>query len=147
MVFAPACAPSEAGGCSTPGAPKGGTGSARSDTQRAQGFPRARRLRRRREFEALLRAGRRLQQGPLEVRFQHGAQDHARLGVIVGRRVAPRAVARNRYKRVLRESFRRQAAALPAMDVVVRIARPTSEAEIGSVLRNVWERLRREGGS
>jgi len=46
-----------------------------------------------------------------------------RLGLIVGKRFLPRAVDRNRAKRVIRESFR-QAPNLPAMDIVVRVAEP-----------------------
>jgi ribonuclease P protein component len=45
---------------------------------------------------------------------------HARLGVVVAKRLAPRAVTRNTIKRVTRELFR--LAELPAMDFVVRLA-------------------------
>jgi ribonuclease P protein component len=45
---------------------------------------------------------------------------HARLGVVVAKRLAPRAVTRNTVKRVTRELFR--LAELPAKDFVVRLA-------------------------
>ena len=43
----------------------------------------------------------------------------ARLGIIVQRRFIATAVARNRAKRRLRESFRRHRDQLPALDIVV----------------------------
>ncbi len=47
---------------------------------------------------------------------------HARLGVVVAKRFAPRAVTRNTIKRVTRELFR--VMQLPALDCIVRLARP-----------------------
>ncbi|WP_426108000.1 ribonuclease P protein component, partial [Massilia sp. TSP1-1-2] len=49
---------------------------------------------------------------------------HARLGVEVAKRFAPRAVTRNTIKRVTRELFR--VAQLPAVDCIVRLARPVN---------------------
>jgi ribonuclease P protein component len=49
---------------------------------------------------------------------------HARLGVVVAKRFAPRAVTRNTIKRVTRELFR--IAKLPAIDCVVRLSRPVN---------------------
>ena len=48
----------------------------------------------------------------------------ARLGLIVAKRVVPRAHERNRHKRVCRERFRHNRSRLPAMDLVVQILRP-----------------------
>jgi ribonuclease P protein component len=52
------------------------------------------------------------------------ALTHARLGVVVAKRFAPRAVTRNTIKRVTRELFRQSA--LPALDCIVRLARPVN---------------------
>jgi len=49
---------------------------------------------------------------------------HARLGVVAAKRFAPRAVTRNTIKRVTRELFR--TTKLPAIDCVVRLARPVN---------------------
>ena len=49
---------------------------------------------------------------------------HARLGVVVANRFAPRAVTRNTIKRVTRELFR--VTTLPAIDCIVRLARPVN---------------------
>ena len=45
---------------------------------------------------------------------------HARLGVVVAKRLAPRAVTRNLIKRVAREVFRQ--ASLGAVDCIVRLS-------------------------
>jgi ribonuclease P protein component len=49
---------------------------------------------------------------------------HARLGIVVAKRFAPRSVTRNTIKRIARELFRQ--AALPALDCIVRLSRPVN---------------------
>lgn len=46
----------------------------------------------------------------------------ARLGLIVPKRVFPRAVDRNRMKRVLRELFRAQQGRLGNRDILIRLS-------------------------
>lgn len=48
--------------------------------------------------------------------------EHARLGVVVAKRLAPRAVTRNAIKRIAREIFRQTA--LPTIDCIVRLSKP-----------------------
>ena len=71
---------------------------------------------------------------------------HARLGVVVAKRFAPRAVTRNTIKRVTRELFR--VAQLPAVDCIVRLARPVNtkqgpatNAALKATLRTEIQRL------
>ena len=52
---------------------------------------------------------------------------HARLGVVVAKRFAPRAATRNTIKRVTRELFRQSA--LPPVDCVVRLAKPVNRKD------------------
>lgn len=49
---------------------------------------------------------------------------HARLGVVVAKRFAPRAVTRNTIKRLTRETFRQSS--LPPLDCVVRLSKPVN---------------------
>jgi ribonuclease P protein component len=49
---------------------------------------------------------------------------HARLGVVAAKRLAPRAVTRNTIKRVARELFRQTT--LPAIDCIVRLSKPVN---------------------
>jgi len=71
---------------------------------------------------------------------------HARLGVVVAKRFAPRAVTRNTIKRVTRELFR--ISPLPAIDCIVRLSRPVNtkqgpatNAALKAVLRAEIARL------
>jgi ribonuclease P protein component len=71
-------------------------------------------------------------------------QPHARLGVTVARRVSLKAVARNRIKRQIRESFRQHQHALGCIDIVV-IAQPPANAKSNPQLRTSlsdhWKRV------
>ncbi|HEX5489175.1 MAG TPA: ribonuclease P protein component [Rhodanobacteraceae bacterium] len=108
------------------------------------GLPPSARLRRASEFAALRNASGRVRTRHFLLRCTASPHGHARLGLAVSRKVSKRAVARNRIKRIIRESFRLQRAALPALDVLV-IARP-SAAEAGNPslhadLADAWRKL------
>ena len=77
------------------------------------------------EVGAVLATGRRLRGPCLSVQLRGNGLPIARLGLIVPKRHLPRAVDRNRVKRVLREWFRCRQDILRGQDVLVRITRPT----------------------
>ena len=54
----------------------------------------------------------------------------ARLGIVIGRRTAPRAIARSAMKRMVREVFRHLRSNLGPTDFVVRVRRPAIGQEI-----------------
>ncbi|MBP9712100.1 MAG: ribonuclease P protein component [Sterolibacterium sp.] len=71
--------------------------------------------------------------------------ENARLGLVVAKKLARRAVQRNLLKRLARESFRhaRGGGRLPSYDLVLRLARPPgsirgSETESRIVMRQLW---------
>jgi len=71
---------------------------------------------------------------------------HARLGVVVAKRFAPRAATRNTIKRVTRELFR--VSSLPPIDCVVRLSKavnskagPATTAQLKAELRVELTRL------
>ena len=68
----------------------------------------------------------------------------ARLGLAISRKAARRAVARNRVKRLIRNSFRVNRQHLSGLDIVV-IGRPgienKSNAELLNALARHWKRL------
>jgi ribonuclease P protein component len=70
----------------------------------------------------------------------------ARLGLAVSRKACPLAVERNRIKRTVRESFRRQRTQLPAMDIVV-MAKPAArnEPELAAAADRLWQQLSDHG--
>ena len=87
----------------------------------AEELTRARRLRRRAEFLAVQRSGRRVHTKHfiVAVRARPTPEEPTRLGVTVTKRVA-KAVGRNRVKRLVREVFRRNGHYFPsACDVVI----------------------------
>jgi len=73
-----------------------------------------------------------------------------RLGMVVSRRVSPRAVDRNRIKRHIREDFRLSITGLGDLDYVV-VARNTVLKESGAAIRaslqQHWKRLNRQCGN
>ena len=90
-------------------------------------YPKAVRIRRRREFLALQREGRRRHSAHFVVIERPSSNITSRLGVTVSKRVG-NAVVRNRVKRLVREVFRHQRAQLcPPADLVV-IAKPGANA-------------------
>lgn len=93
----------------------------------------AARLHRPSEFAAALK-GRRIARGALLVvstpREQPQADAQARLGMIVAKRFAARAVTRNTIKRVIREAFRQQRPLLPPRDFVFRLHSPVAAGSL-----------------
>jgi ribonuclease P protein component len=69
------------------------------------------------EFDRVFAARASVADGSLVVYGAESGLDHPRLGLAVSRRYGP-AVARNRWKRVLREVFRLTQHQLPALDLV-----------------------------
>lgn len=87
-------------------------------------FSSAARLHRPSEYAAALK-GRRVARGALLVvstpREQPEPNAQARLGLIIAKRFAARAVTRNTIKRVIREAFRQRQQQLPQRDFVFRL--------------------------
>jgi ribonuclease P protein component len=87
-----------------------------------EGFPKAARVRRRREYLALGRTARR-RHAPHFVVLSEAHASGARLGMTVSRKVGG-AVVRNHLKRRVRELFRRDLQRLLPLHDVVVIAKP-----------------------
>jgi ribonuclease P protein component len=80
-------------------------------------------------FEAVFRAGRRVEGLYLTLIVAPSPPGGGRTGYIIGRKVAPRAVDRNRIRRKLREAVRAMPGATAHHDVVLRVTRARSRAE------------------
>ena len=113
-----------------------GTGTSGPGNQR---FPKSARLRSPAEFKKVFDARQRVADDVLLVFGKENAWEHSRLGLSVSRRVG-NAVVRNRWKRLIREAFRKNRASfsLP-LDLVVL---PQKGAALPTA-RQVEESLRR----
>jgi ribonuclease P protein component len=107
-------------------------------------FPPTKRLRNRAAFTRVFRRNIRSADELFTVLVRPGDSGHARLGLAISVRAAGGAVARNRIKRLVRESFRQRQDRLPAADIVV-MARPGiaswDNAGIRASLERHWERI------
>lgn len=108
------------------------------------GFPCERRLRRSADFKRLYTQGRRLSAEGFTAVVQLNGTGSARLGLSVAARILRRAVARNRIRRLIRESFRHHQHHLPALDIVVGLRgspRDADNAQLRRSLEKLWQKI------
>jgi len=107
-------------------------------------FPRSHRLVTKADFSHVFDDALKVSQSCLMVLYRTNQLNHARIGIIVGKRVANNAVDRNRIRRIVRDSFRHNQERLAGWDIVV-IARQQcdtlSKEKIRKGIDNLWERL------
>ncbi len=94
---------------------------------RSQDFARVRRIVKTDEFSSVFRLRPTQKSAHFVLYTRSNALPHARLGVVVAKRFAPRAVTRNTIKRVAREFFR--TSDLPAIDCLVRLSKPVNSKD------------------
>jgi ribonuclease P protein component len=100
-------------------------------------------LYRREQFTATLAAGDARARRHFRLYVRRNGLSHARIGIIASRRVAPRAVDRNRLKRMVREAFRTMAQRPAGVDLVVELRRCPAR-ESGAMARAELARLLEE---
>ena len=108
-------------------------------------FPRGARLTGSAQFQRVFKNARlRSTDAVLAVLAVENELSIARLGLVISRKAARRAVDRNRVKRLIRNSFRNKRQHLSGLDIVV-IGRPgiesKSNAELQNALERHWKRL------
>ena len=87
-----------------------------------------------------------LSRGPLRLAAIRNRMPCARLGQAVTKKGNPKAVRRNRIKRIIREEFRLRRAALPEYDIVVQCFGELSDSQLRDALNALFDRLQREAG-
>ncbi len=92
-------------------------------------LPKSHRLLRTEEFTAVIDNGRRTRDLLFTVYCAPNRLTHARLGMIVSRRVSSKATVRNRIRRYIREAFRHEQEQLAGLDIVVAAQPPAAYAE------------------
>jgi ribonuclease P protein component len=132
----PACPPREGAGTAERLRPAG-----------PAALPRSARLLRRAEFSDALASGPSAERRHFTIFVKPNERADARLGIIAGKRVAARAVDRNRVKRLVREAFRGVRRRLGGVDIVVLLRRcparrsnAAASAEITQLLQAVARR-------
>jgi len=111
---------------------------------RPQGFSRNNRLLRLADFKRVYASRARVADGALRVAAVSNGLPVARLGIVVSRRAVSAAVARNRLKRFVRETFRRRRMSLTGLDIVVTVERQAaalSNREFVAALQMLFAKL------
>jgi ribonuclease P protein component len=107
-------------------------------------FPKRSRLLEPQQFRAVFDGPQqRLSAGELLLLSRPNQLPHARIGIVIGKKVSRRACDRNRFKRVIRESFRHQHA-LAGQDIIVLARRGIADLdnpEINRRIHSLWLRL------
>lgn len=148
MVSVPAWQPKMAVASSMPVVPRAGPSCLSDPLPLCPGtkrFPRRVRLTEAEDYQRVFKGcGYRLNNSWMTVLASPNQQPHPRLGLAISRKVARSAVARNRIKRVIRESFRHWQTRLGPLDIVILgrggiSARTTRELD--SSLEKLWLKL------
>jgi ribonuclease P protein component len=94
-------------------------------------FPKAARLLKTGEFSSVFRL-RPWRRSPHFVMYARPTGNDARLGLVIGKKYAPRAVTRNLIRRIAREAFRLRRAEFGGWDVLLRLHTRLNKATLPS---------------
>ena len=108
-----------------------------------QGLTRSSRLRGSEDFKQAFQHGNRIKQGCVTTYTRSNSMGYARLGLAVSKKIVPHATARNRVKRIIRESFRLNQMLLGGLDIVVVVTSQclASKQILSHDLNRRWSRL------
>lgn len=114
-------------------------------------FARYQRLNQKAEFSAVFNdAPVRASHPNILILARFNGLSHPRLGTVVAKKNVKKAHQRNLFKRIARESFRRQQHNLPAIDAIVlarRGADQLSSTELNQTLKGLWHRIKKRAAS
>lgn len=112
-------------------------------------FPRDYRLTDKKAFDAVFREPTKLKVGLLVAFVSKNSLGYSRLAIRVSKKNYPKAVVRNKIKRVCRESFRHVCSQLNGYDVVISVYRSEilDIARLRRDLSKLWLKLNKNSGS
>lgn len=77
------------------------------------------RLSRKADFQTVFQKGKKQKTPYFAILIKANGQEHARLGIVIGKKAVSSAVVRNQIKRIFRESFRYNQHFLSGKDIVI----------------------------
>lgn len=109
-------------------------------------FAKTNRLIVRSEFQTVFNKGKRLNSYAICLYYYANKLQTARLGVVIAKRVIPKAVNRNTYRRLIKESFRLAQDDIKGLDIVILLKKTPdkqdpSNKKIKHELQKIWQRL------
>jgi ribonuclease P protein component len=97
------------------------------------------------DFRHVFQRARKRSLGGLVVYVRTNDLGHSRLGIAISRKCSPRAVVRNRIKRIVREAFRARKHELGGVDLIF-LGQPGVARHDGAALRAIADKLLTEAG-
>lgn len=98
-------------------------------------FPSELRLLKTDDFSSVFNFRKRISGATLVINYRNNAHHHARLGLVVSKKVAKLSVDRNYMRRVLRELFRRNKDNLSHLDLVIRPQKPFNAKNYNEIVQ------------
>ena len=81
------------------------------------------------DFSSVFNFRKRISMQHLAIHYQPNTEQHARLGLVVGKKTAKLAVTRNYMRRVLRELFRLDQHEICHVDLIIRVQKKFSKVD------------------
>lgn len=110
-------------------------------------FKRQHRLLKPADFKRVFENAKRTSTPVLTILYRKNSLEHPRLGMAIAKKQLPKAVQRNKIKRLIRDSFRHHAAIMDNYDVVVMVRKDIwqlTNASIYAMLRSRWLKLAKD---
>ncbi|MBC7697864.1 MAG: ribonuclease P protein component [Bacteroidia bacterium] len=85
------------------------------------------------EFSSVFNFRKRISAQHLAIHYQPNTKQHARLGLVVGKKTAKSSVSRNYMRRVLREFFRLNQQEICHVDLVIRVQKKFEKKAFGQI--------------
>lgn len=107
-------------------------------------FARRNRLQTAADFRTVFNAATRCSSANFTALVRRNELGIPRLGVVLAKRHIPKAVTRNRVKRLVRESFRMRSGQLPGLDIVVIATPPIADCtrpQLRASLDRLWQKV------
>ena len=114
---------------------------------KSNSFGKSERLLLKKDFSAVFRdPSGRFSANSLRILYRKSDHELSRIGIIIPKKVVRLATTRNRYKRLIKEQFRRTKEYLPNVDMVLLLNGKVNEAELGQACDRIWKFLTLEIG-